>query len=62
MTLELPPEAKREISKMVDEIQDRLDDLTSAHFKSLVKDPESPEIDEAFGLVYEEFMRVMRNE
>lgn len=68
MTLELPDAAKREISKMVDEIQDRLDDLVPEYFPHLrgldiEGDPQLESlIDQAFGLVYREFMAVMRNE
>jgi hypothetical protein len=52
---------------MVDEVQDRLDDMVPEYFPHLrgldiEGDPQVESlIDQAFGLVYEEFMRVMRN-
>jgi hypothetical protein len=67
VTLELPDAARKAIAGMVDEVQDRLDDMVPEYFPHLrgldiEGDPKVESlIDQAFGLVYEEFMRVMRN-
>lgn len=63
----LSDDIKGTIAKMVDEVQDRLDDLVPEAFPELkAADPDNPEIerrvDIAFGMIYEEFMKVMRNE